>query len=101
MPMYDYQCEACGHTFEARHGFHDPAPACPACGHETVSKRITTAPSFARGMETPAGTARRSSKEELKSKWAEETPKLRKKLEQKLGRDTVQKNAPQLYNNND
>jgi len=101
MPLYDYGCDACGHTFEARHGFDDPAPACPNCESSDVSKRITSAPSIARGMLTPAGTGRRSSKEELKSKWAEETPKLRRKLEDKLGRDMVRKNAPTLYNDNE
>jgi len=49
---------------------------------------------------TPAGTSRRSSKEELRDKWREETPKLRQKLEKKLGRETVQRNAPHLYNSN-
>ncbi|MEO0561040.1 MAG: zinc ribbon domain-containing protein [Chloroflexota bacterium] len=101
MPRYDYQCDTCGHMFEARHGFDDPAPACPACEAETVSKRITSAPTFARGVLTPAGTSRRQSKEELRDKWREETPKLRKKLEKKLGKDTVRQNAPSLYNNYD
>ena len=101
MPLYDYLCEACEHVFEVRHGFNDPAPACPECGAVEVKKQITTAPTFARGVETPAGSARRSSKEELQDKWREETPKLRKKLEKKLGKDVVQKNAPSLYNNYD
>ncbi|MFN2450291.1 MAG: FmdB family zinc ribbon protein [Candidatus Baltobacteraceae bacterium] len=39
MPLYDYQCPACGQTTEVRHGFdvtHD-AP-CPNCGG--VLKRV-------------------------------------------------------------
>jgi putative FmdB family regulatory protein len=99
MPLYDYQCENCNHLFEARHRFNDPAPNCPNCDGTEVSKRITTAPSISRGILTPAGSSRGSSKEELKNKWAEETPKLRKKLEDKLGKDVVKKNAPTLYNN--
>jgi len=32
MPMYEYQCDACGHTFEARQKFSDaPLSSCPSC----------------------------------------------------------------------
>lgn len=101
MPLYDYQCDDCGHVWEARHSLNAPAPHCPACQSEHTQRLITQAPTFARGMLTPAGTARKQSKEELKDKWQEETPKLRKKLEDKLGKDMVRKNAPTLYNNDD
>jgi hypothetical protein len=45
---------------------------------------------------TQAGDGQRASKEELRSKWAEETPKLRKKLVDKLGEDKVNRLAPTL-----
>ncbi|MGI8968365.1 MAG: FmdB family zinc ribbon protein [Chloroflexota bacterium] len=33
MPLYEYQCLADGHRFEARHGMNDePVKACPECG---------------------------------------------------------------------
>lgn len=33
MPMYEYQCDSCRHTFELRQKFSDaPASQCPACG---------------------------------------------------------------------
>lgn len=33
MPLYDYQCQRCGHRFEVRQGFHDdPVADCPRCG---------------------------------------------------------------------
>lgn len=39
MPIYDYQCAACGHRFEAIHGVHADGPsACPACGSAGVRK---------------------------------------------------------------
>lgn len=97
MPTYDYRCHQCETVFEAKHGFHDSPPPCPHCGSANIAKHITTAPAIAGGIATPAGTSRTSSKEELQSKWAEETPRLRQKLEQKLGKETVQKNAPSLY----
>ena len=93
MPAYDYECTVCGHHFEARHGFNDPAPACPTCG-KAVQRLILTAPRHAKGML--AETSKNSSKEELRDKWAEETPKLRKKLVDKLGEDVVNRNAPTL-----
>jgi putative FmdB family regulatory protein len=90
MPRYDYECDTCGVKFEARHGFDDPTPACPN-GHATVHKLITSAPRMLLGMA--AATSKNASKEELQRKWAEETPKLRKKLADKLGEDTVAKHS--------
>ena len=100
MPLYDYQCNDCAHVWEARHGINAPKPNCPACGSDNTERVITQPPTFARGMSTPAGTARRQSKEQLQDKWREETPRLRKQLEKKLGTDYVRRNAPTLYNNN-
>ena len=32
MPIYDYQCAACGHRFELRQGFDaEPIEVCPRC----------------------------------------------------------------------
>ena len=98
MPRYDYKCPACKHRFEAQHGFDDAAPPCPNCGHQPVTRLISQAPTIARGMLTPAGTSRRSSKEELREKWAEETPRLRKKLKDKLGEEAV-RSVPSLNTN--
>jgi putative FmdB family regulatory protein len=89
MPIYDYRCPECDHKFEARHGFDDPAPACPNCEHEEVTRLITQAPTVARGLLSHAGDGHRASKDQLRDKWAEETPRLRKKLRDKLGDDAV------------
>lgn len=99
MPVYDYKCPACETRFEARHRMTDDAPACPNCDHAEVQRVITSAPTIAGGMETHAGDGYRASKEQLQDKWAEETPKLRKKLVDKLGEETVRKNAPTLFMN--
>lgn len=101
MPLYDYHCTQCDHRYEARHGFDAAPPACPECGFETPTRVITKAPTVAGGMNTPAGDSRASSKEQLRDKWAEETPKLRDKLVSKLGEETVRQNAPSLFNNSD
>ncbi len=95
MPLYDYKCPTCEHRFSARHGFDDAEPACPACGAHSTIRIITSAPSVAKGMLAHAGDGYRASKEQLRAKWAEETPKLRKKLRDKLGEDAV-KSVPTL-----
>jgi putative FmdB family regulatory protein len=32
MPLYEYQCEPCGHRFEVIQKFSDAPPVCPKCG---------------------------------------------------------------------
>ena len=96
MPLYDYRCASCGQPFQAKHGFNESASVCPHCASTDVHRIITSAPTIARGMATLAGDSRRASKEQLQDKWAEETPKLRKKLVDKLGEDVVNRNAPTL-----
>jgi putative FmdB family regulatory protein len=94
MPLYDYKCEACGEQFEARHGFDDPAPACANCGSGQVHRVITRVPRVAKGMAADLGA--NASKEQLRDKWAEETPKLREQLVSKLGEETVNRYASTL-----
>lgn len=98
MPLYDYRCPQCETIFEARHGFTENAPACPQCGYAEPKRIITQAPSVAGGMLTHPGDGRNATKEQLQDKWAEETPKLRRKLADKLGEDTVNRLAPSLNN---
>jgi putative FmdB family regulatory protein len=46
MPIYEFQCNACGHRFDELMRLSDPDPAaCPACGAAQVQRRVT-APSF-------------------------------------------------------
>jgi putative FmdB family regulatory protein len=95
MPSYDYRCKACGYEFSATHSIDAELPECPECESTDVQRVIASAPTIARGMLTHAGDSRRSSHEQLRAKWAEETPKLRKKLRDKLGDDAV-KQIPSL-----
>ena len=95
MPMYEYRCKECGHEFTEVHGIDEPLPDCPECEAEDVQRLITSAPTIAKGMETPPGDGKRATKEELRDKWREETPKLRKQLSDKLGEDAV-KDIPSL-----
>jgi putative FmdB family regulatory protein len=101
MPLYDYRCPDCSTAFEARHGFSEDAPPCPKCGYAAPKRIITTAPSVAGGMMTHPGDGRTATKEQLQEKWAEETPRLRKKMVDKLGEETVNRLAPTLNTNYD
>lgn len=91
MPQYDYRCKACGYEFSERHSINEAASECPECESEDVVRRITDAPTHAQGVLTHAGDGHRASAEQLRDKWREETPKLRKKLRDKLGEDAVKK----------
>jgi putative FmdB family regulatory protein len=96
MPLYDYHCLECGSYYEVRHSFDDSAPVCPKCGATQVQRIITSAPAIRQGMNASAGKGGTATKEQLNSKWAEETPKLREQLVSKLGEETVNKYAPSL-----
>jgi putative FmdB family regulatory protein len=42
MPIYEYQCGACGHTLETLQKISEPPlTTCPACGAETLQKLIS------------------------------------------------------------
>jgi len=90
MPVYDYRCKDCGFEFTETHGFNEKAFDCPDCESENLERLIKDAPTYAKGMLTRAGDGRKASKEELQAKWREETPKLHKKLRDKLGDDAIQ-----------
>jgi hypothetical protein len=62
-------------------------PACPICGQTEVRRVITRVPSVMQGMNASLGE--NVTRDQLREKWAEETPKLREKLASKLGEDAV------------
>lgn len=42
MPLYEYQCDTCGHRFERIQKFSDPpVDVCPSCGKSPVTKLIS------------------------------------------------------------
>jgi|SRR3954462_2092912 putative FmdB family regulatory protein len=43
MPLYEYQCDACGHRFEKIQKFSDPLiDECPKCGERQVHKLVSS-----------------------------------------------------------
>ncbi len=64
MPLYDYDCAACGRRFEVIHGVHaDPPASCPLCGNGPVKKAISAAAVHYRG----SGWAKRDRRTAVKS----------------------------------
>ena|SRR5688500_16983823 len=46
MPIYAFECAACGHSFDRLQKIADPDPtACPSCSGEQVRRQLT-APQF-------------------------------------------------------
>ncbi|CCE23922.1 FmdB family zinc ribbon protein [Methylotuvimicrobium alcaliphilum] len=44
MPIYEYQCQACGHEHEALQKMSDPVLVhCPACSRPELMKKISAA----------------------------------------------------------
>ena len=44
MPLYDYDCAACGRRFEVVHGVYGEGPTvCPICGKGPIRKAISAA----------------------------------------------------------
>ena len=42
MPTYDYQCDSCGHVFEAFQSMsEDPLKSCPECKEEALRRLIS------------------------------------------------------------
>jgi putative FmdB family regulatory protein len=42
MPIYEYECTACGHQLEAIQKFSDaPLTECPACGKSALKKMVS------------------------------------------------------------
>lgn len=43
MPLYEYECRACGHCFEQIRKFSDlPLKKCPKCGKNTLQKLVSS-----------------------------------------------------------
>jgi putative FmdB family regulatory protein len=43
MPLYEYQCDSCGHRFELIRKFSDPPlEVCPKCGKSPVTKLVSS-----------------------------------------------------------
>jgi len=53
MPLYEYDCRACGHGFEEL-VFGDEAPACPQCEDPRPERRLSVFSAPAQRASAPA-----------------------------------------------
>lgn len=61
MPIYEYQCQACGKVTDIRHGFDERnSEACPACGG-TLARRFSPAGIVFKGSGFYVTDSRKSS----------------------------------------
>ena len=72
VPIYEYQCDACGHQLEALQKISDaPLKTCPECHRDSLRKRVSAAAFRLKGSgwyetdfkdKKPAGQAGKSGK---------------------------------------
>jgi putative FmdB family regulatory protein len=45
MPVYEYQCDACGKVVDLKHAFREepPTTTCPACGASPLKRKFNAA----------------------------------------------------------
>ncbi len=55
MPIFDYECEECGHCFEEIVLVSDYVPSCPKCQGKKVRKLITKSNIRPQGIPTGSG----------------------------------------------
>jgi putative FmdB family regulatory protein len=86
MPIYEYQCDKCGHHLEALQKISDkPLRECPECGRHSL-KRLMSAPRFrlaGSGWYETDFKSDKESKRNLLEKAEKEPPKAEEKVESK------------------
>ncbi len=76
MPIYAYQCRACGHDFDLMQKMSDPAPStCPRCGQEDIRKQLNAAGFQLKGKGWYATDFKGGSKKSDDKEPVETTPK--------------------------
>lgn len=83
MPLYDFTCGSCQATFEARTGFEDPPPACPACG-AAQTRRVVTGFAIGQSFLRPTG---RDAKRLDATRAARETQRLERREQRRIKRE--------------
>jgi putative FmdB family regulatory protein len=91
MPIYDYDCAACGGRFEVIHGVHAEGPtACELCGGGPVRKAVTAAAVHYRG----SGWAKKERRSAAASKPAKDATDSTDSTASRAARDGGGEDAP-------
>jgi len=76
MPIYEYQCQSCGHQFEEIQRITDPpTTCCPECKEKTVSKLISASQFKLKGSGWYETDFKNKPKPETETKQSSETSK--------------------------
>ena len=94
MPLYEYQCEDCGHRFERIQRFSDPlASTCPVCGG-AVRKLLSSPAIQFKGTGWYITDYARKADGKEKTPAAQETDKKKAETKEKAKGDAGQKTKP-------
>jgi putative FmdB family regulatory protein len=97
MPVYDYHCDACGHTFEVFHGVDErPEVKCDRCGRP-ARKLFRPVPIIFKGSGwhvTDYGRGSYPKKREVKSPKQAQSPKRVRSEPQSITVPSVGSNRP-------
>ena len=77
MPLYDFQCKACGHEFEALVR-HNDTPACPSCQSGDLERLLST---FAVSSEERTRSAAASSRKKAAASAARDNMAMERESE--------------------
>ena len=103
MPLYEYECTACGHRFERIQKFSDPpVEACPNCGEQKVQKLMSSpaiqfkgtgwyVTDYARSSSKDSGKSQ-DSKESKESK--ESAKESKESKESKASKESKESSSP-------
>src|SRR6188508_626010 len=114
MPTYDYECDACGHTFELFQSISEPVQKkCPECGKLKLRRLFGTgaavvfkgsgfyqtdyrSDSYKKGAEKdkPASESKGDSKSESKSEKSDSKPSTDSKSDSKSSGKSEKKKSP-------
>ena len=62
MPLFDFQCQACQHGFEALVRA-DALPPCPQCGSTNVAKQVSATAAPGKSAQLIAGARKQAARE--------------------------------------
>lgn len=87
MPIYEYQCETCQHTFDVLQKMSDdPVTVCPDCGEATVTRLVSAAGFQLKGTGWYE-TDFKNKPKKTESKTPEEKPKAKQEAKKTSGGD--------------
>jgi putative FmdB family regulatory protein len=94
MPLYEYECGACGHRFERIQKFSDPpVEECPNCGKKSVQKLMSSPAIQFKGSGwyiTDYARASKDSKDSKESKESKESGKSKESGESKESKTSAE-----------